>query len=92
VFDTEQTSAVTLVLYSNWNFVGTFRYERFPKLILFGKGGNVQSQPLSHAAKAVSHDDDVYCADPRCVYCKDLRVAEEQWKRAQKQERRAQSV
>jgi hypothetical protein len=50
----------------------------------------VQSQPLSHGAKAVSHDDDVYCADPRCAYCKDLRVA--QWKKAQKEERRAQAM
>jgi hypothetical protein len=52
----------------------------------------MQSQPLSHGPKGVSHDDDVYCADPRCAYCKDLRVAEERWKRAQKEERRAQSV
>jgi len=47
----------------------------------------MQSQPLSHGPKSVSHDDDVYCADPRCAYCKDLRVAEERWKRAQKEKR-----
>ena len=29
----------------------------------------MQSQPFSPGPKGVSHDDDVYCADPRCAYC-----------------------
>ena len=41
----------------------------------------MESTPLSQASKAVAHDDDLYCSDPSCAYCKDLREAEEQWKR-----------
>jgi len=34
------------------------------------------------------HDDDFYCSDRNCSYCRDLRVAEEQWKRAQEEQRK----
>jgi hypothetical protein len=50
--------------------------------------GSSHSQPLERDF----HDDDIYCSDSNCPYCKDLREAEEQWKRAQEEERRAQSV
>jgi hypothetical protein len=43
----------------------------------------MQGQPLAQRSNSVSHDDDFYCADPSCAYCKDLRVAEEQWKKVQ---------
>jgi hypothetical protein len=33
------------------------------------------------------HDDDIYCSDPDCSYCRDLRMAEEQWKRTQAEAR-----
>jgi hypothetical protein len=46
-------------------------------------GGLPRSLPVNRNF----HDDDIYCADPNCVYCKDLRVAEQQWKKAQEEER-----
>jgi hypothetical protein len=46
-------------------------------------GGNIESSPLSLPTKSVSHDDDIFCSDPNCLYCKDLRVAQEQWMKAQ---------
>jgi len=45
------------------------------------------SSPISQLNMRGSHDDDIYCADPNCPYCKDLRVAEEQWKRAREEAR-----
>ena len=49
----------------------------------------MESQPLSRANKNVLHDDDFYCADPNCSYCKHLRAAEEQWKKAQEEVRKS---
>jgi hypothetical protein len=72
VFDTEQTVAVTLLL--DRYFAGFYCY-CFRRSDSVWRRGNVQSQPLSHGAKALSHDDDIYCG--RCVYCKFLRVAEQ---------------
>lgn len=43
------------------------------------------SLPFSGPNMSVSHDDDLYCSDPDCAYCKDLR-AEEQWKKAREEQ------
>jgi hypothetical protein len=42
------------------------------------------SSPIPEPKK-LSHDDDVYCSDPSCAYCADLRLAQEQWKKAQEE-------
>jgi hypothetical protein len=47
----------------------------------------MESSPLSRPTTGVSHDDDIYCSDPNCPYCEDLRVALEQWNRAQEEGR-----
>jgi hypothetical protein len=39
-----------------------------------------------------SHDDDVYCSDPNCPYCQDLRLAEQQWRREQEEQKRSDSA
>jgi hypothetical protein len=44
------------------------------------------SLPFSRPNKNVSHDDDLYCSDPNCPYCKDLALAEELWKRAREEQ------
>jgi hypothetical protein len=43
------------------------------------------SSPVPKPDKPENHTEHVlhalYCSDPDCAYCKDLRAAEEQWKR-----------
>jgi hypothetical protein len=46
------------------------------------------SSPIPQPNKLETHDDDFYCSDPTCAYCKDLRVTQEQWKLAQEEERK----
>jgi len=46
------------------------------------------SSPIPQPNKIETHDDDFYCSDLTCVYCKDLRMAEEQWRREQEKEQR----
>jgi hypothetical protein len=41
--------------------------------------------PFPQPKMPVSHDDDIFCSDPNCPYCRDLRVAQEEWKKAQKE-------
>ena len=52
----------------------------------------MQSQPLTHGPKGALTMVMFTARTHICAYCKDLRVAEERWKRAQKEEQRAQSV
>jgi len=42
------------------------------------------TSPLSQPNKGVSHDGDLFCSDPDCSYCKDLRVAQEQWRKEER--------
>jgi hypothetical protein len=42
---------------------------------------NKPETPTEHVLHAL------YCSDPDCAYCKDLRAAEQQWKREQEQKR-----
>jgi hypothetical protein len=42
------------------------------------------SSPIPQPNKPEPHDDDVYCSDPNCTYCADLRLAQAQWKQAQR--------
>ena len=47
------------------------------------------SSPVPQPNKHVLHDDDIYCSDPECPYCADLRLAEEQWKRQREEQHNA---
>jgi len=51
-------------------------------------GGRMATSPRSEPSKSDLHDLDIYCSDANCPYCKDLRVAREQWKREQERRKR----
>ena len=56
-----------------------------PKILDFGlaKVSSASARPVG--SNSASHDDDIYCSNPNCPYCEDLRVAEEQWKMAKQE-------
>jgi hypothetical protein len=39
------------------------------------------SSPVPESSKAEDNTHALYCSDPSCPYCKDLRAAEQHWKR-----------
>jgi 5-methylcytosine-specific restriction endonuclease McrA len=46
------------------------------------------SSPVPEHHKPEPHAGNVYCSDPTCLYCADLRLAEVQWKKEPNQEPR----
>jgi hypothetical protein len=51
------------------------------------------SSPVPESNKSGTDTEHVlhalYCSDPDCAYCKDLRAAEEQWKRQREEQNNA---
>jgi len=51
------------------------------------------SSPVPESNTPETHTEHVlhalYCSDPDCAYCKDLRAAEQQWKRERDEKKNA---
>jgi hypothetical protein len=45
------------------------------------------TSPLSQPNQRDLHAGNLYCSDPNCRYCTDLRIAQAQWKKAQQEVR-----